>query len=435
MTGAALTKTQTDNLALEPWCGPAILLVDLDAFFASVEQLDHPAWRGKPVIVGGDADKHGVVSTASYEARSFGVHSAMPSSTARKLCPQAIWTEGHFDRYREMSAQVMAILYDESPLLQQVSIDEAFLDVSPTSVNHEHPYYIAARIQKRVSELGVSCSVGIGTSKTVAKIASDMDKPRGLTIVYPGQELAFLSPLPVRAMSGVGKAAEEKLKRHGIRTLGDMAQAPKSLLKDIYGKNGEMMRNRCLGLDATDVAQDESVKSVSNEITLAEDLNTYEAVEQVIDIVSAKVGRRLRKKGLQGTTVALKIKFSDCTIRSAQVKLQKPTDNEYVLRPVLHKLARDLWKPGMHIRLVGVAVTGFEGSDVVQESLFDLSDLRAADDSTKPSIDEATGARIATATDLVKERFGEQAVFFGREFNLQERTTGTAAKNPTDYLK
>ena len=184
-----------DSTYLQPWTGPAILLVDLDAFFASVEQLDHPAWRGKPVIVGGDADKHGVVSTASYEARAYGVHSAMAASAARELCPQAIWTHGHFDRYKEMSARVMAILHDESPHVQQVSIDEAFVDVSPTEVNSEHPAAIADRIQKRVAHLGVTCSIGVGTSKTVAKIASDLDKPRGLTVIYPGSELDLLFPL------------------------------------------------------------------------------------------------------------------------------------------------------------------------------------------------------------------------------------------------
>ena len=169
-----------DNDAyLPPWEGPAILLVDLDAFFASVEQLDHPAWRGKPVIVGGDADAHGVVSTCSYEARAFGVRSAMASSLARALCPEAIWTHGHFHRYREVSAAIMAILRDETPHVQQVSIDEAFMDVTPTAVNTEHPVLVAQRIQERVAALGVTCSIGVGTSKSVAKIASDRDKPRG----------------------------------------------------------------------------------------------------------------------------------------------------------------------------------------------------------------------------------------------------------------
>ena len=157
------SPNKADN-PLAPWHGRAILLVDLDAFFASVEQLDHPAWRGKPVIVGGDADRHGVVSTCSYEARAFGVRSAMAASLARQLCPDAIWTRGHFSRYREMSNRIMSILRDETPHVQQVSIDEAFMDVSPTRANTEHPAAVAARIARRVEELGITCSIGVGTS-------------------------------------------------------------------------------------------------------------------------------------------------------------------------------------------------------------------------------------------------------------------------------
>ena len=189
-----------------PWSGPAIGLMDLDAFFASVEQLDHPEWRGKPVIVGGSPKHRGVVSTASYEARTFGVHSAMPSWQAQRLCPQAIWTRGNHARYREMSNKVMQVLKDETPLVEQVSIDEAFFDVSPGRFSKENPIDICRRIQRRVASLGVTCSIGIGVNKTVAKIASDRQKPRGLTIVLPGTEASFLAPLPVRVMSGIGHA-------------------------------------------------------------------------------------------------------------------------------------------------------------------------------------------------------------------------------------
>ncbi len=181
---------------LSDWSGPAIGLLDLDAFFASVEQLDHPEWRGKPVIVGGSPDKRGVVSTASYEARAFGVHSAMSSAQAQRLCPHAIWTHGHFDRYREMSARVMGILADETPFVDRVSIDEAFFDITPGRFSKESPIGIAQRISKRVRELGLTCSIGLGCNKTVAKIASERDKPRGLTVVLPGTERGFLRPLP-----------------------------------------------------------------------------------------------------------------------------------------------------------------------------------------------------------------------------------------------
>ena len=465
---------QSANVGFGSWDAPAVLLVDLDAFFASVEQLDHPAWRGKPVIVGGDADKHGVVSTASYEARTYGVHSAMPASMARKLCPHAIWTRGHFDRYREVSSQVMSILQDESPHLQQVSIDEAFLDVSPTLLNREHPVLIAQRIQKRVSELGVTCSIGVGTSKTIAKIASDMDKPRGLTVVYPGRETDFLAPLPIRRMSGVGARAEEALLKHGIKTLGQMAHAPEALLHSIYGKNAEMMRKRCLGLDMTSVEQDDEVKSVSNEITMANDLTAFDDIAAAVNTMAAKVCRRLRRKGRQGKTRGRKVRFSDRTTRNIQKRLTQPEDNEHVLTPLLHEMIREIWRPGMAVRLVGVSVTGFEEEQLVQEALFDSTlfateqprDETDADDDAfddgaasgsaesgaKPrqnprafsddaydanaaALDPEQGRHLAAATDKVKDRFGEAAVFFGRELKVRDKTTGTAAKNPEDYRR
>lgn len=435
----ALSMIEHDS-NLIPWQGPAVLLVDLDAFFASVEQLDHPAWRGKPVIVGGDPKKHGVVSTASYEAREYGVRSAMPSSTAYQLCPHAIWTRGHFSRYRELSSAVMDILFCESPRLRQVSIDEAFLDVSPTRVNREHPVSVARRIQQRVSELGITCSIGLGTSKTIAKIASDMDKPCGLTVVYPGRESDFLSPLPIRTMSGVGERAEETLHLHGIQTLGQLACAPSGLLKEIWGKNASMMRNRCLGLDATPVKNDDEVKSVSNEMTVSEDLVAFEEISAAVDTMAAKVGRRLRKKGLAGHTLVLKMKFSDRSVRSVQRRMDGPEDNEFVFIPLLHRMIDEIWKPGMKVRLVGVGVSGFASCASEQTSLFMPFEMQETDnrahphaDSEQLNIDASSGKNLANATDKVKNRFGENAVFFGKELHASKKTTGSAAKNPADY--
>ena len=423
----------------QPWTGSAVLLVDLDAFFASVEQLDHPAWRGKPVIVGGDPDKRGVVSTASYEARAFGVRSAMPSSTARQLCPHAIWTRGHFGRYKEVSRAVMEILLAESPLLQQVSIDEAFLDVSPTKVNTEHPVAIARRIQSRIAESGITCSIGVGTSKAVAKIASDMDKPQGLTVVYPGRERDFLSPLPIRTMSGIGAKAEEVLRGHGIETLGQVASAPESLLISLWGKNVGMMRKRCLGIDDAPVRLDDEVKSVSSEISVSHDLKDFAAIAATVDTMAAKVGRRLRKKGLRGGTVSLRMRYSDRSTRSVQRKLDRPENNEYAFLPILHAMIDDLWKPGMAVRLIGVAITDFHDKELRQESLFETDAL--AEKTAKPAgaarreesfVDAESGRRISAATDIVKNRFGESAVFYGRELHVNENTTGSAAKNPAE---
>lgn len=419
---------------LAPWSARAILLVDLDAFFASVEQLDHPGWRGKPVIVGGSPDRHGVVSTASYEARRYGVHSAMPASTAKRLCPDAIWTSGHFDRYREMSNAIMSILRDESPFMQQVSIDEAFVDVTPNAVNTEHPVSIARRIQARVESLGVTCSIGVGTSKTVAKIASDRDKPRGLTVVYPGREKAFLAPLPVRTLSGVGAATERVLSRHRIFTLGDLARADVRFLERAFGKNGRVMHVRANGGDDSPVEEDDEVKSVSNEVTFADDLTKREDIYAAIATIAAKVGRRLRRKALAGSTVALKMRTAERTIHTAQRQLPSGTDDELVIAAHAQRLVEEVWRPGIKVRLLGVAVSGFRNGSDAQLSLFDAAKADPAEDDVEVPIASETKRRgLLCATDAVKDRFGEGALKFGRELRQAGNTTGSASKNPADY--
>lgn len=426
--GMANTKAHTwelNAMASIPWEGRAVLLVDLDAFFASVEQLDHPAWRGKPVIVGGHADRRGVVSTASYEARKYGVHSAMPAVTAQKLCPDAIWTEGHYERYREMSGKVMAILFDETPHVQQVSIDEAFVDVTPTSVNREHPVLVARRIQERVEHLGVTCSIGLGTTKSVAKLASDMDKPRGLTVVMPGSEKNFMAPLPVRALSGIGSAAEKKLHGIGVETLGDLADADDNVIVGMFGKVGRVMLDRARCEEHAPIKPDDEVKSVSNETSFAADLTARADIEAAIATMAAKVGRRLRRKGLAGRTLALKVRYSDLTARSTQRLLAEPCDDEFVFKEMLYDMLDDLWQPGMPLRLVGVSVTGFNGNDDFEQlSLFERFE---ADDGAAARRD------LQKATDRVKERFGESAVRYGRELRMNGTDTGTTSKNPADY--
>ena len=427
-----------EGIAAIPWVGRAILLVDLDAFFASVEQLDHPGWRGKPVIVGGGADRRGVVSTASYEARAYGVHSAMPSSTARRLCPDAIWTEGHFSRYREVSNAVMDILLDETPYLQQVSIDEAFLDVSPTAYNHEHPVVVAQRIQSRVQQLGVTCSIGVGTTKAVAKLASDMDKPRGLTVVLPGSEANFMGPLPVRALSGIGAAAEKTLEAHGIKTLGDLAAADDDSVERWLGKAGRVMLDRVRGVEDDPIEPDDTVKSVSSEMSFATDLVAYDDIVAAASTMAAKVGRRLRRKNLKGSTLALKVRYADRSVRSVQKPLPHPSDDEFEFQALIKEMLPGVWGEGMPLRLVGVAVTGFDGAagQVEQLSLFDAEDAggaRAETDGAGERSRTASLRDLMAATDKVKERFGEGAVRYGREFRLDGNTTGSSSKNPADY--
>lgn len=438
------TNTQDDNTnfsskpaqiknetcrTLPEWQGPAILLMDLDAFFASVEQLDHPEWRGKPVIVGGSPDARGVVSTASYEARKFGVHSAMPSSTAARLCPNAIWTPGNFHRYRELSRKVMDILYDESPLLMQVSIDEAFLDISPTRVNKTHPIHVAKRIQSRVAELGISCSIGLGTSKTVAKIASNKNKPRGLTVVQPGQEAAFLFPLPVKEMSGIGAVANKKLAHYAIRTLGDLANADIEILKKVFGKNALIMAQRARGIDTAVEAEHEPAKSVSNEISFAHNLTERTEIEARIATMAHKVGRRLRRKNMEGSTLHLKVRFDDLSIRTCQRKLPDMGTNELVWLPKLYDMLSEIWH-GEPLRLVGVGVSGFE-EEPVQTTLFEDEPAHA---NTSPLLAKAKqNEKLLQANDMIAQRFGENAVRFGHEVRSYSQTTGSSAKNPEDY--
>lgn len=391
------------------WSGPAVGLLDLDSFFASVEQLDHPEWRGKPVIVGGSPEERGVVSTASYEARPYGVHSAMPSAQAARLCPHAIWTNGNFARYREMSAKVMAIIEDETPYLEQVSIDEAFFDVTPGRYSRESPVEIASRISRRVSELGITCSIGLGSNKTIAKIASERDKPRGLTVVLPGTERAFLDPLPVTAMSGIGSSAERALARVEIATLGQLADAPIAALEPIFGVNAEAMRARAAGREPArvrSVAEKRPVKSVSNERTFARDLTERADIEAAIALLGESVGRRLRRKGLAGRTVTLKIKYSFGSSKTAQRKLPHPTDDENVFVETAIELLDAVWSPGMTVRLLGVGVSDFDQAEGVQMDFFCEVDERGAMSSDKRD--------LSVALDRVRDRFGDAAVGFGR---------------------
>ena len=397
------------------WQGRAIILMDLDAFFASVEQLDHPQWRGKPVIVGGQAGKRGVVSTCSYEARAFGVRSAMPSITAQRLCPSAIWTEPHFRRYQELSNAVMRILYDESPLLEQVSIDEAFLDVSPGRFIREDPVQIAARIQGRVGELGIPCSIGLASGKATAKIASDLDKPRGLTVVYPGSEAAFLAPMETRAMPGIGKSSALRLQEMGIKTLGQLAAAQPATLKGIFGVNAAAFVERAAGIDPRPVETESELKSISNERTFTADLTTRAQLEDAIDYLGCMVGRRLRKNGVAGHTVTLKLRYADLSSRTAQHTIGCQVDDESVFIPIAKGLIGQIWRPGDAVRLVGIGVGGFKQRDV-QMGLF-----QEGEESVPQGNPE-----LVSAADKVRDRFGEDKLVFGRQLKLKAET----ARNP-----
>ena len=426
-----MTETRHDCEGA-PWEGRAILHVDLDAFFAAVEQLDHPEWRGKPVIVGGDPGRRGVVSTCSYEARAFGVRSAMSSARAVQLCPQAIWTHGSYARYREMSHAVRAIFADETPLVQPVSIDEAYLDVTPGRYTAEHPVAIARRIRARVAELGVTCSVGVSAVKSVAKIASDHDKPDGLTVVCPGQEAAFLAPLPVRTMPGVGPRTAERLVSLGIRTLGELAAVDDVTAAEVLGSHGVGLVARARGRDARGVHENEAAKSVSNERTFATDVREIGDVDGALAALAAKVGQRVRHGGLAGRTVTVKVRFSDFTTKTVRRTLPVATDDESVFGPVVRELLASAWSPGIGLRLLGIGLSGFD-ERAAQLDLF--ADVQQAEQTPAPSAEERV--KLVRGIDAVREKFGDDAVRYGRELKSPGRSHATdatddARSRPTD---
>ncbi len=386
----------------DTWDGRAILHLDLDAFFASVEQLDHPEWRGRPLLVGGSPEGRGVVSAASYEARAYGCRSAMPSAQAARLCPDAVWARPRFRRYSELSRAVMSILHDRSAFVQQVSIDEAYLDVTPTAHRKEHPVSAAEAIQTAVDALGLSCSIGVATSKTVAKIASDRDKPHGITVVEPGAEAAFLAPLPCRTLPGIGGRTATALRDAGITTLGQLAALDESTATAILGSAGADLRTRARGVDDRPVRGGEDVKSVSHEHTFPADVRERAEVERALSDLASRVARRLRSKGLAGRTGTVKLRYADFTTKTASRTLSSPTDLEAELIPLALGLLGEAWTPGAGLRLLGFGVSGF-GSAARQLGL-----LEPADDAPRQRA-------LERSIDAVKERFGDGAIMHAGE--------------------
>ena len=338
-----------------------ILHADLDAFYASVEQLDNPELRGKPVVVGGSPTTRGVVAAASYEAREFGVRSAMPMHTAMQRCPQAVRVSPRFDRYHEASGQVMEVFRDITLLIEPLSLDEAFLDVTDRVGPDVSPESIAADLRQRVAdEIGLTISVGVATSKSVAKIASDMDKPDGLTVVPPGTERDFLAPLPVRKLWGIGPKASERLVAEGIETIGDLAQMPEDWFAEWFGKNGPTMRGLALGHDDRPVVVSRETKSVSAETTLPQDTGSPDMLNELIARLSQRVASQLAGADLKGRTVKLKLRLSDYTTFTRQSTLSQPEDSADAISAIASSLLERELHPGRQFRLIGVGVSGFD---------------------------------------------------------------------------
>lgn len=333
-----------------------IVHLDLDAFFAAVEVLENPDLAGKPVLVGGRPEERGVVAAASYPARAFGIRSAMPMARALKLCPEAVVLPPRHHLYRDYSRRVMAILHQTSPLVEQMSIDEAYLDLTDQVVIWEEGIEIAQRLQERVrEEIGLSASLGVATNKLVAKVASDQDKPGGLTVVRPGEEAAFLAPLPVRVLWGVGPVTAGKLAEMGVRTVGELAQLPGEELRVRFGRHGVEMARRARGIDERPVVTEHEVKSVSQERTFARDVADADALKRQLWQLSQGVSRRLKKAGLATETVAIKLRYADFTTLTRQMTLMTPTDDEQAIYRAALVLLSRAWQRGRPVRLLGVA--------------------------------------------------------------------------------
>ena len=336
-----------------------IIHADLDAFYAAVEQLDNPELRGLPVLVGGRPEGRGVVATASYEARKFGVHSAMPMATAVRQCPDGIIVRPRFDRYREMSGRVMDIFRETTPIIQPVSLDEAYMDITDAAAE-QPPIAIAIDIKNRVRrEVGLTVSVGLGTGKCVAKVASDFQKPDGLVVVPAGEEAEFLAPLPVGTLMGVGPKSAARLNDEGILTIGDLAAMPDSWFNRRFGKRGASIRDRARGIDEEPVQTSREAKSISSETTFPQDLSAIEDIRPVVERLSTSVAASLSRKDISGRTVTLKVRLSDFTTFTRQTTLPRPThDDETILATAWMLMEREMI-PGRAFRLLGVGVSGF----------------------------------------------------------------------------
>jgi len=386
------------------WPMRKIIHIDLDAFFCSVEELLDPSLIGKAFAVGGKPGQRGVVSSCSYAARQFGVRSAMPTGNAMRLCPGMILVGGSHSRYSEYSRRVMAILERYSGLIEQVSIDEAFLDVSDLQVPGVE---IAKQIQGDVrTKVGLPCSLGIATSKLVAKIATDHGKsqhrgatpPSAITEVLPGKEAEFLAPLPVDALWGVGPKTKELLSEWGIKTIGELASQNENEFSRRFGNYGRELIQRARGVDTSMVSPTREMKLVSQEITFAKDVGDKQILTSTLRDLSQTVGRRLRADDLAGKTVKIKIRWPDFTTITRQVSLDQPVDQDLLIFESAFKLFEREWSPGKKVRLIGVGVSGLSGST----RQLPLWDTRGEKEK-----------RLMEAMDEIHEKFGRKAVHRG----------------------
>jgi len=401
-----------------------IFHVDMDAFFVSVEELYDPSLKGQAVVVGGQRDERGVVSAASYAARKFGVHSAMPLRTAAKTCPHAIFVDGHPDRYREFSEKVHKVLGTFSPQVEMASIDEAYLDMTGTERLHGPALKAAHFLHQRMkADTGLNCSVGIGTSRLIAKVSSGQAKPNGVLYIVPGEEAKFLAPLDVREIPGVGKVMEGHLHALGIKKVGDLARLDESELNDRFGKWGLALAGKACGEDAggwfdSEVGADTDAKSISHEHTYNEDTADVAQLEATLIRLSEMVARRLRESRFHARTLQLKLRYKDFTTLTRAHTLATPTQLDTEIFEQVRALFRRNWKKGVPVRLLGVQASSFT-SQPDQINLLEGNRQQRWKDAM-------------AAADRLRDKFGESSVGLaaGMRGSFRERTHENPAGLP-----
>jgi DNA polymerase-4 len=381
--------------------------IDLDAFFVSVEQAENLELKGKPVVVGGRPERRGVVAAASYEAREFGLHSGMPLATASRLCPQAIFIEGNFTKYRQASRKFIAILADFSPFLEPVGLDEAYLDVTGFESLHGSIPKMASNIKQRVKDdLGLSASVGIASSKVVAKIASELAKPDGLLEVATGEEHSFLKPLPVSKLPGIGKKTEPKFRGLGIDTIGKLSLTPLGTLKSHFGAFGEVLHRLSNGIDDRKVEPPREAKSISRETTFAEDTREQPFLEATLRYLTERVGSELRHQGKQARCVTLKLRYADFTTITRRHSLKKATSTDQtIFLTGLRLLKSALSQEKQVVRLIGIGVQSLSGPG---RQLYML-------DSGAARLE-----RLDRAIDHIRKKYGFTSIQTGRTLRLKD---------------
>ena len=385
----------------------SILHVDMDAFFVSVELLERPELRGKPVVVGGRPDQRGVVSAASYEARKFGIHSAMPLRTAAKLCPHAVFLDGHHAKYSEWSDRVASILAKFSPIVEMVSVDEAYLELTGTERLHGPPFAAADKLLRTITRTtNLPCSAGLATTRLVAKVASDQAKPRGLVWVASGREERFLAPLPVRKIPGIGKVTERALRAMGIETVEQIAAVPQEKLEKIFGQWGDALYRKARGGDSYEFVIDAEPKSISHNHTFGEDTDDTEILAAMLSHLSQKACKRLREAGLAARTLTLTIRYAGFDTHTRAKTFAEPTRLDADIFAVFQSLFREHRDVRRRIRLLGVALSGFTHGN----QQLDLLDAERREKLEK----------LTRAADHLRDRFGFRKVQFGGSLRLDE---------------